>query len=139
MVKHVLDAWKRSSQAGPGLGSAVSRGGGAPPGRADGEVRTGADEYREDVPAFDERRDRAARALGLDSAGLPSAATALARLVELARGPVAAECLVAGCDGDPLAPHFDSAPLPVTPGSARQFQKALHQELLLVCGLMYEF
>lgn len=37
-------------------------------------------------------------------AGLPSGATVLARLVVLARGPPAAECLVVGYDGDPLAP-----------------------------------
>ncbi|MFG3274770.1 hypothetical protein [Streptomyces luteogriseus] len=81
------------------------------PGRTDGELRAVADEYRQDVPDFDRRRDRAARALGLDPAGLPSEATALARLVELARGPVAAECLVVGYDGAPLDPLFTHAAL----------------------------
>lgn len=79
------------------------------PGRTDVELRAVADEYREDVPGFDRRRDRAARALGLDPAGLPSAATALARLVEFARGPVSAECLVVGYDSVPLAPLFARA------------------------------
>jgi hypothetical protein len=81
------------------------------PGRTDAELRAVADEYRQDVPDFDRRRDRAARALGLDPAGLPSEATALARLVELARGPVAAECLVVGYDGAPLDPLFAHATL----------------------------
>ncbi|MCX3288010.1 hypothetical protein OR263_15065 [Streptomyces sp. NEAU-H22] len=79
------------------------------PGRTDVELRAVVDEYREDVRDFDRRRDRAARALGLDPAGLPSAVTVLARLVELARGPVAAECLVVGYDGDPLDPLFARA------------------------------
>ncbi|MET8751993.1 hypothetical protein ABZW32_18105 [Streptomyces sp. NPDC004667] len=80
------------------------------PGRTARELQTVADEYREDVPDLDQRRDRAARALGLDPAGLPSEAAALARLVELSRGPVAAACLVVGYEGDPLDPLFSAAP-----------------------------
>ncbi|MFJ8866883.1 hypothetical protein ACIRD6_14150 [Streptomyces sp. NPDC102473] len=76
------------------------------PGRTAGELRAVADEYREDIPDLDRRRDRASRALGLDPAGLPSEAAALARLVELSRGPVAAACLVVGYEGDPLDPLF---------------------------------
>ncbi|WP_405550543.1 hypothetical protein [Streptomyces sp. NBC_01171] len=66
------------------------------PGRTAGELQAVADEYRKDIPDLDQRRVRAARALGLDPAGLPSEATALARLVELSRGPVAAGCPVVG-------------------------------------------
>lgn len=80
------------------------------PGRTAGELQAVADEYREDVPDLDRRRDRAARALGLDPAGLPSQAAALARLAELSRGPVAAACLVVGYEGDPLDPLFAAAP-----------------------------
>ncbi|MFD0270595.1 hypothetical protein ACFVGY_29130 [Streptomyces sp. NPDC127106] len=80
------------------------------PGRTAEGLRVVADEYREDRPDFDRRRDRAAQALGLDPAGLPSEAAALTRLVELSRGPVAADCLVVGYDGGPLAPLFDAAP-----------------------------
>ncbi|WP_406502947.1 hypothetical protein [Streptomyces sp. NBC_00212] len=80
------------------------------PGRTAEELRAIADEYREDMPDLDRRRDRAARALGLDPAKLPSEATALARLVELSRGPWAAACLVVGHEGDPLDPLFDTAP-----------------------------
>ncbi|MCX4679070.1 hypothetical protein OG413_27825 [Streptomyces sp. NBC_01433] len=80
------------------------------PGRTAEELRAVADDYRQDLPDLDQRRDRAARALGLDPAGLPSEDTVLARLVELARGPVAAACLVLGYEGDPLAPLFDTAP-----------------------------
>ncbi|QIQ06925.1 hypothetical protein HA039_15485 [Streptomyces liangshanensis] len=76
------------------------------PGRTAGELRAVADEFREDMPDLDRRRDRAARALGLDPAGLPSEAAVLARLGELSRGPVAATCLVLGCEGDPLDPLF---------------------------------
>ncbi|MGW4564828.1 hypothetical protein ACWEN3_21240 [Streptomyces sp. NPDC004561] len=76
------------------------------PGRTVEELRAVADEYREDLPDFDARRDRAARALGLDPAALPSEAAALTRLVELSRGPVAAACLVVGYEGDPLDPLF---------------------------------
>ncbi|MFF2524129.1 hypothetical protein [Streptomyces liangshanensis] len=76
------------------------------PGRTAGELRAVADEYREDMPDLDRRRDRAARALGLDPAVLPSEAAVLARLGELSRGPVAATCLVLGCEGDPLDPLF---------------------------------
>ncbi|WP_106516459.1 hypothetical protein [Streptomyces himastatinicus] len=74
------------------------------------ELQAVADEYRESWPDLDQRRDRAAQALGLDPAGLPSEATVLARLVELSRGPVATACLVVGCEGDPLDPLFDVAP-----------------------------
>ncbi|MGW5677053.1 hypothetical protein ACWEV4_18580 [Streptomyces sp. NPDC003860] len=80
------------------------------PGRTAGELQSVADEYREDMPDLDRRRDRAARALGLDPAGLPSEAAALARLEELSRGPVAAACLVVGYEGDPLDPLFASNP-----------------------------
>ncbi|MFE2945298.1 hypothetical protein ACFXKG_40685 [Streptomyces sp. NPDC059255] len=80
------------------------------PGRTAGKLQAVADEYREDMPDLDRRRDRAARALGLDPAGLPSEAAALARLVELSRGPVAAACLGVGYEGDPLDPLFVSTP-----------------------------
>ncbi|MET9694644.1 hypothetical protein ABZY81_40635 [Streptomyces sp. NPDC006514] len=80
------------------------------PGRTIEELKAVSDDYREDVPDLDRRRDRAARALGLDPAGLPSEAAALARLVELSRGPVAAACLVVGYEGEPLDPLFDADP-----------------------------
>ncbi|MFE7094517.1 hypothetical protein [Streptomyces erythrochromogenes] len=80
------------------------------PGRTAEELQTVADEYREDWPDLDRRRDRAARALGLDPAALPSEAAALARLVELSRGPAATTCLVVGYEGDPLDPLFGAAP-----------------------------
>lgn len=80
------------------------------PGRTAEELRAVADVYWEDVPDLDRRRDRAARALGLDTAGLPSEAAALARLGELSRGPVAAACLVVGYEGEPLDPLFGVAP-----------------------------
>ncbi|MFJ2740763.1 hypothetical protein ACIO3O_13940 [Streptomyces sp. NPDC087440] len=80
------------------------------PGRTASELRAVADEYREDVPDLDRRRDRAARALGLDPAELPSEAAALARLAELSRGPVAEACLVVGDEDDPLDPLFGAAP-----------------------------
>lgn len=73
------------------------------------ELQLVADEYRADVPDLDLRRDRAARALGLDPAELPSEAAALARLVDLSQGPVAAACLVVGYEGDPLDPLFSAA------------------------------
>lgn len=76
------------------------------PGRTAEELRAVADGYREDVADLDERRDRAARALGMDPAALPSEAAALARLTELSRGPVATACLVLGCEDDPLDPLF---------------------------------
>ncbi|GAA1991162.1 hypothetical protein [Kitasatospora viridis] len=76
------------------------------PGRTAEGLRSVAEEYREDVPDLDLRRDRAARALGLDPAELPSEAAALARLVELSRGPVAAACVVVGEEGDPFEPLF---------------------------------
>ncbi|MFE4058831.1 hypothetical protein ACFXP3_21500 [Streptomyces sp. NPDC059096] len=79
------------------------------PGRTSEELRKVADEYRDDLPDLDLRRDRAARALGIDPADLPSGATALARLVELSRGPVAEACRVLGCEGDPLDALFDVA------------------------------
>ncbi|CAL9335733.1 hypothetical protein SUDANB9_00165 [Streptomyces sp. enrichment culture] len=79
------------------------------PGRTAEELRLIADEYRADVPDLDQRRDRAACALGLDPAELPSEAAALARLVALSRGPVAAACLIVGYEGDPLAPLFGTA------------------------------
>ncbi|MFF3215394.1 hypothetical protein ACFYYB_32735 [Streptomyces sp. NPDC002886] len=80
------------------------------PGRTAEELQAVADEYREDWPDLNRRRDRAARALGLDPAALPSEAAALARLVELSRGPVATACLVVGYEGDPLDPLFCAAP-----------------------------
>lgn len=80
------------------------------PGRTPGELQSLAGEYREDMPDLDRRRDRAARALGLDPAGLPSEAAALDRLVELSRGPVAAACLVVGYKGEPLDPLFANIP-----------------------------
>ncbi|MFF2078146.1 hypothetical protein ACFVXG_25735 [Kitasatospora sp. NPDC058162] len=76
------------------------------PGRTTEELRAVADAYREDVPDLDERRDRAVLALGLDPAALPSEATALARLAELNRGPVATACLVVGYEDEPLDPLF---------------------------------
>ncbi|MFC9388443.1 hypothetical protein [Streptomyces venezuelae] len=79
------------------------------PGRTVEELQVVADGYREDVPDLDRWRDLAARALGLDPAGLPSEAAALARLVDLSRGPVAAACLVVGYEGDPLNPLFGAA------------------------------
>ncbi|QES04164.1 hypothetical protein DEJ44_00100 [Streptomyces venezuelae] len=45
----------------------------------------------------------------VDPSGLPSEAAALARLVDLSRGPVAAACLVVGYEGDPLDPLFGAA------------------------------
>jgi hypothetical protein len=79
------------------------------PGRTAGELQRIVDEYREDVPDLDQRRDRAAQALGIDPVGLPSEATVLARLLELSRGPVAEACLVVGHGGEPLDPLFDVA------------------------------
>ncbi|EFL29487.1 conserved hypothetical protein [Streptomyces viridochromogenes DSM 40736] len=79
------------------------------PGRTPEELQVVADEYREDLPDFARRRDRAARALGIDLDELPSEATVLARLVERSRGPVAAACLVVGYEGDPLDPLFNTA------------------------------
>ncbi|MFF3863675.1 hypothetical protein [Streptomyces sp. NPDC002209] len=76
------------------------------PGRTAEELQAVADEYRKDLPDLDRRRDLAARALGLDPAELLSEAAALARLVELSRGPVATACLIVGYDGDPLDPLF---------------------------------
>lgn len=76
------------------------------PGRTAEELRAVADGYREDVPDLDERRHRAAQALGLDPAALPSEATVLARLAELSHGPVATECLVLGYEDEPLDPLF---------------------------------
>ncbi|WP_235437913.1 hypothetical protein [Kitasatospora griseola] len=76
------------------------------PGRTAEQLRAVADEYREDLPDLDERRDRAARALGLDPAALPSEAAVLARLGELSRGPVATACLVLGYEDQPLDPLF---------------------------------
>ncbi|MEU2625186.1 hypothetical protein ABZ642_45045 [Streptomyces sp. NPDC007157] len=81
------------------------------PGRTAEELQRVADEYRDDLPDLDRRRDLAARALGIDPAELPSETTALARLVELSRGPVAEACLVVGYEGDPLDPLFDAAHL----------------------------
>lgn len=80
------------------------------PGLTAEQLQSVADEYREDVPDLDRRRDRAARALGLDPNGLPSETAALARLVELTQGPVAAACLVVGYEGNPLDPLFSAAP-----------------------------
>ncbi|WP_254397486.1 hypothetical protein [Streptomyces sp. AC558_RSS880] len=79
-------------------------------GRTAEELQAVADEYRQDMPDIGERRDRAARALGLDRAQLSSEATVLARLVDLSRGPVAEACLVVGNEGDPLDPLFGAAP-----------------------------
>ncbi|MDX3733584.1 hypothetical protein [Streptomyces caniscabiei] len=79
------------------------------PGRTAEELQTVADEYREDLPDFDRRRDRAARALGIDPDELPSEATVLARLVERSGGPEAAACLVIGYEGDSLELLFDAA------------------------------
>ncbi|MET7296753.1 hypothetical protein ABZS79_32450 [Streptomyces griseoloalbus] len=78
------------------------------PGRTAGELQAVADECRQDMPDIDERRDRAARALGLDPAGLPSEATVLARLADLSRGLVAEACLVVGYEDEPLGPLFDA-------------------------------
>lgn len=64
-VARGLPEWVRLSLAMPWWRDA--------PGRTDVEVRAVADEYRDDVPDFGRRRDRAARALGLYPAGLPPA------------------------------------------------------------------
>ncbi|MGW6412693.1 hypothetical protein ACWF95_36820 [Streptomyces vinaceus] len=80
------------------------------PGRTVGELKAIAVEYREDMPDLDQRRDRAARALGLDLASLPSEAAAVARLVELSQSPIAAACLVVGYEGEPLHPLFGAVP-----------------------------
>ncbi|MFE4061183.1 hypothetical protein ACFXP3_33665 [Streptomyces sp. NPDC059096] len=82
------------------------------PERTAEELQMVAIEYREDVPDLDRRRDRAARALGLDPAALPSEAAVLTRLGELSRGPVAVACLVVGPEGDPLDPLFGTADRP---------------------------
>ncbi|WP_234362414.1 hypothetical protein [Streptomyces sp. IMTB 1903] len=79
------------------------------PGRTAEELQAVAAQYREDMPDLYRRRDRAAWALGLDPAGLPSEAEALDRLVNRARGPLATACLVVGYKGDPLDPLFDAA------------------------------
>ncbi|MFB8243282.1 hypothetical protein ACFC58_42785 [Kitasatospora purpeofusca] len=76
------------------------------PRRTAAQLRAVADEYRQDLPGLDEQRERAARALGLDPAALPSEPAVLARLAELSRGPVATACLVLGHEGDPLDPLF---------------------------------
>ncbi|WP_234432398.1 hypothetical protein [Streptomyces sp. NRRL S-378] len=80
------------------------------PGRTAGGLRALAEEYREDGPGLCRRRDRAARVLGLDPAGLPSEAAVLARLAELSRGPVAAACPVVGDGGESFLPLFAAAP-----------------------------
>ncbi|MCG8970516.1 hypothetical protein JRC61_33885 [Streptomyces sp. CL12-4] len=81
------------------------------PGRTAEELQTVADEYRDDLPDFDRRRDLAAQALGIDLAELPSETKSLARLWELSRGPLAEACLVIGYEGDPLDPLFDTTRL----------------------------
>lgn len=79
-------------------------------GRTAEELRAVADGYRADVPDLDRRRERAAQALGIAPAAMPSEATVLARLMELSRGPVAEARLVVGYEGDPLDPLFDTPP-----------------------------
>lgn len=79
------------------------------PGRTPEDLRAVADEYRDDLPDLDQRRDLAAWALGIDPAELPSEAAALARLQELSSGPVAEACLVVGSEGAPLDPLFATA------------------------------
>lgn len=81
------------------------------PGRTADALKAVAAEYRDDIPDLDQRRDRAARALGIDPVGLPSEATALARLVELSRGPLAEACVVVGYEGEALEGLFDVAQL----------------------------
>jgi hypothetical protein len=81
------------------------------PGRTAEELQTVSNEYRDDLPDFDRRRDLAALALGIDPSELPSETTALARLEQLSRGPVAEVCRVVGYEGDPLDPIFFAAPL----------------------------
>ncbi|WP_218009898.1 hypothetical protein [Actinomadura kijaniata] len=76
-------------------------------GRSAEGIRAAADQYWQDIPDLDQRRDRAARALGLDPARLPCEAMVLDRLVELARGPAAEACLVIYDEGEPLDPLFD--------------------------------
>ncbi|MFF1949834.1 hypothetical protein [Kitasatospora herbaricolor] len=78
-------------------------------GRTGEELRAVAEEYREDLPDLDERRERAARVLGFDPTALPSEAAVLVRLARLSHGPVAAACLVLGYEGDPLDPLFDAS------------------------------
>ncbi|MEV0173746.1 hypothetical protein AB0I00_21830 [Streptomyces sp. NPDC050803] len=80
------------------------------PGRTTEALRAVADEYLADLPDFHGQRDRAARALGIDPAGLPSEAAVLSRFAELSRGPVAAACLVVGHEGAPLDPLFGAVP-----------------------------
>ncbi|WP_406088232.1 hypothetical protein [Streptomyces virginiae] len=84
------------------------------PGRTARELQAVGDQYREDIPDLDQRRDRAARALGLEPAELPSETAVLARLIELSRGPVAAACLVVGYEAEPLDSLFGVTPLSLT-------------------------
>ncbi|WP_308114226.1 hypothetical protein [Streptomyces brasiliscabiei] len=81
----------------------------AAPGRTAEALLTAVDEYRQDLPDFDRRRDRAARALGIGPEELPSQATVLARLMERSGGSEAAACLVVGYEGEPLEPLFGAA------------------------------
>ncbi|MGK5551185.1 hypothetical protein ACSNOI_06180 [Actinomadura kijaniata] len=79
-------------------------------GRTAEGIRAAADEYRQDIPDLDQRRDRAARALGLDPTTLPAETMVLGRLAELSQGPVAQACLVIGYESEPLDPLFGLSP-----------------------------
>ncbi|MFI5527619.1 hypothetical protein ACIA8O_03580 [Kitasatospora sp. NPDC051853] len=83
----------------------------APGGTAE-QLRAVAELYREDHPDLDGLRRRAAVAVGLDPASLPSGATVLTRLAERSRGPLAEVCRVLGHQGEPLGPLFGQAARP---------------------------
>ncbi|MFE8017892.1 hypothetical protein ACFU3O_34765 [Streptomyces antibioticus] len=73
-----------------------------------GQLEAIENEYRSDLPDLGQRRDRAARALGITPTELPSQATALARFKALSQGPVAKTCRVVGYEGEPFAPLYDT-------------------------------
>ncbi|WP_405014928.1 hypothetical protein [Kitasatospora sp. NBC_01539] len=64
-----------------------------------------AEEYLQDMPDLAERRERAAAALGLD---VPTAASALARLHEVATGPGREVVLVFTPEGNPYDPLIEA-------------------------------
>ncbi|MFJ8932950.1 hypothetical protein ACIRLA_40930 [Streptomyces sp. NPDC102364] len=80
------------------------------PGRSTEELWALIGEYLDDMPDLDRRRDRAARALGLDPVALPNQAEVLNRLLlDLPREPIADSCLVVDDQGVPLDPLFCDA------------------------------